>query len=147
MQDSETLIRIAIALALYGGFSYSILVALFSLKASFWPKVRGEINYAGLLRDYNSETITYKPVIEFSYSVKGRKYNSDRFAIGFMASSLKFLSSSIYKKYRNRPQVKVSYNPKNPKSAVLITGIRSFHVIQIGIFAALIVVFNEGRHL
>jgi hypothetical protein len=112
--------------------------ALKSLFASSWPKANGEIVYAGILEEDDGESSTYKPVIEFKYKVKGKVYTSNTFAFGFMASSFRFLSSSIFKRYRNRPYVKVFYNPKKPSQGVLLTGIRFFHIFNVGIFGAIL---------
>ena len=115
-----------------------LLGVLRSVAASTWPKVKGEVVYAGIQEEDDGESSTFMPVVEFKYKVRGRAYESTSFAFGFTASSFRFLSSSIYKKYRNRPYIKVYYNPKKPSQAVLLTGVRFFHIFDIALLSCIL---------
>ncbi len=143
MDKLDFLIKLVLCVAIYGGLVYTVLNMFYSLLATQWPKARGKVAYAGVDEDYDgSEGGSYKPVIEFKYTVRGKEYISNRFAFGFLSSGFKLLAIDIYRKYSNRPNVMVSYNPKKPQNSVLLTGIRLFHVVQLVFFSVMICVFG-----
>ena len=135
------------ALFLHGALIYTCLCTLRSVLACFWPKAKGEITYAGISEEYEADGSTFSPVIEYKYKVRGKEYHSDNFAYGFVSSGFKFVSNSIFKRYRNRPFVDVYYNPKNPKQSVLIVGVTMFHIFSISLFLALLYIFIYRANL
>lgn len=138
----ESIFKLIFIVGLASFLLYVLIGALKSLFAMSWPKANGEVLYAGILEESDCEGSTFIPVIEFKYTVRGKVYKSNNFAFGFLASGFRFLSKSIFKKYRNRPYVKVSYNPKKPSQGVLLTGIRFFHIFDMGLIIGLFYVFG-----
>lgn len=112
-----------------------------SVLAYFWPKAKGEVIYAGIDTNYESDGNTYAPVVEYKYRVRGKEYCSRRFAYGYVASSFGFSASSIYKKYRNRLHVNVFYNPKRPSESVLLVGFRFFHLVNVVFLFGMLYIF------
>jgi len=145
MDKLDFLFKLVICVAIYGGLVYTVLNMLYSLLATQWPKTPGEVAYAGVDEDYDgSEGSTYKPIIEFKYTVRGKEYTSNRLAFGFMYTGFKFLATDICRKYSNRPNIMVSYNSKKPQNSVLLTGLRLFHVVQLVSFSVIIYIFGPS---
>ena len=128
-------------LFIYAMLGYMILGVIRSQLAVKWPKAKGEIT-SSELDTYYGNGMTYEPVIEFVYVVKGKEYHSNRIAIGHSGVSTKSISTSIVNKYHANKCVDISYNPKNPSYGVLITGIRLFHLLNLGFIGATLLVLN-----
>lgn len=122
----------------YLGIAYSGWCALMSVSAKSWPTANGIINSSGVDEEYEPDGSTYKPVIEYSYQVRGREYSSCKYAFGFLASNIKWESQRIVKRFPTKSAVKVYYSSKCPAKSVLLTGIQLFHVVQVIFFAAII---------
>jgi len=128
----------------YGGVGFTVLNILRSLLALGWKTVKGEITYAGISSDCDDEGCTYKPVIEFMYMVRGKEYHSKRFAFGYVFSSFRFLAKMVYSRYKNLPIVTVYYHPNRPKSAVLMPGIRLFHLVDLVFFGVCLYILESN---
>ena len=118
----------------YGGLGYTVISILRSIIALGWSEARGEITRAAIDESCDSDGCSYKPLIEYKYDVYGKEYHSKRFAFGYAMSGFCFLAEMIYNKYKNHPMVTVYYNPKNPKSAVLLRGVRIFQLVNLAFF-------------
>lgn len=130
-----------IMLFIYAMSGYMVLGVVRSLLAARWPKAKGEI-ISSKLDTYYANGMTYKPAIEFMYVVRGKEYYSNRIAIGYSGVSVKSISTSIVNKYHVNKYVDISYNPKNPDYGVLITGVRLFHLVNIGFVGATLLVLH-----
>ena len=126
---------------------FSIWQVLKSIGASAWPKTKGEIIYSGVEEEYDLEGSTYKPSIEYKYIVNGKEYFSKTYAFGYMSSSFRFLSLNMINKFPSRSSVLVYYNSKKHSESVLLTGIRTFHMLQIIIICVVLYVFIKNINM
>ena len=118
----------------YGGLGYTVISILRSIIALGWSKTKGEITRIAIDEDCDSDGCVYKPLIEYKYDVHGKVHQSKRFAFGYMMSNSRFLAKMIYNKYNYSSIITVYYNPKNPRSAVLLRGVRIFHLVNFVFF-------------
>lgn len=130
-----------IMLFIYVMSGYTVLQAVRSPLAARWPKAKGEI-ISSELDTYYGNGMTYQPVIEFMYVVRDKEYRSNKIAIGYSGVSIKSISTSIVNKYYANKHVDISYNPKKPGYGVLITGVRLFHLVNIGFAGATLLVLH-----
>lgn len=80
--------------------------------------------------DYEAELRTWEPLVSYTYSVKKREYTSAKIAFG-LSPWFWFQANAIVKKFSGSPNVMVSYNPNRPHQAVLMTGIKYFHILDL----------------
>ena len=116
------------------------------IKAETWPTIMGSISMTYLQSSFkqgDQETMSgYAPIFEpfrtkkltFSYEVGGLTYESSNKSFGFTFSEELELAPSDDK---NRPKVKVYYNPSDPNDAVLIPGPKTINIglLVLSIFA------------
>jgi len=69
--------------------------------------------------------------IGYQYMYGGEHYSGDRIYFGYAASSEQEDSSQLIAAFPEEREVKAYINPKNPKEAVLIPGIKRFALIRI----------------
>lgn len=94
-----------------------------SVKASNWPSVTGAITNLSLRENTDSDGTTYGVEVEYRYSVMGRTYTSSRLAFGYASSSGRQAHQDILNKLEHASSVKVRYNPQNPATSTLSSGI------------------------
>jgi Protein of unknown function (DUF3592) len=139
----QELLKLCFYIALYGMLFFSIWQLLKSISASKWPKTKGEIIYSGVEEEYDSEGSTYKPHIEYKYSVNGKEYLSKIYAFGYMSSSFRFLSRNIVNSFPSKSSVLVYYNSKKHSESVLMAGIKLFHVVQILFLCVFLIIIRK----
>jgi hypothetical protein len=72
-------------------------------------------NYSG-----DAPTVSYSPVVEYTYSVLGQAYTGERITFGMTeASSRSARAKEVLNRYPAGEQVTVHYDPNNPSEAVL----------------------------
>ncbi|MEW5718265.1 MAG: DUF3592 domain-containing protein [Chloroflexota bacterium] len=104
-----------------------------------WLNVPGNLLSFEITRGKTKRQTHYYPHLEYEYTVNGTRYTSKRISFGYLAyDSEDEVKSDIERQIRGNP-VKVYYNPKNPKDAVLICGGASGSAVLIGIGVMLIV--------
>ena len=116
---------------------YYIPEGIFSKR---WPSVEGEITKSERSSYSSSATESFSaPVIEYSYTINGKEYKSDRIKIGVqsISSSDRDWAERTIEKYSLGKKVMVYYNPLLPTSAVLETGLnlRLFSLLPFAILA------------
>jgi hypothetical protein len=98
-------------------------VTLFSGLVSLgWSETQGVALSADIKTHSDSDSTSYEPQVEYSYQVKGVDYRSSRRVIGDYSSGFGH-AKKIIDRYPAGSSVKVYYNPRDPASAVLETGI------------------------
>lgn len=128
----EEIIKLNFLVLLTGILIYFIYGALLNILAARWPKTSGRVLSSEIKRDDNAEVTTWSPLIEYKYEIKGQEYTSKNIAFGLFAG-FKFLASPIYKDFQSDSQIEVSYNPKMPQQSVILTGLKFFHLFNIGL--------------
>jgi hypothetical protein len=104
-----------------------------------WHSVPGNLLSFEVTKGTYKRQTHYYPHLEYEYTVGGTRYTSNRISFGYLAyDSENEAKSDIERQVHGNP-VKVYYNPKNPKDAVLICGGASGSAVLIGIGVMLIV--------
>ena len=111
-----------------------------SLRAARWKTAKGKIEDWDIHYSADGEgtnLITNK--LQYSYSVSGNDYLSNRVAFGFpwfMDSLL--AGNAIEKALESAPKLKIYYNPKSPSESTLIVGMKTFHTFKIFIYGVIL---------
>lgn len=93
--------------------------------AQSWPSIPGTVNRTDVVQHEDSDSdgftsVTYEPVVEYSYSVMGQPFTGKRIAFGTNRYNFK-KAEEIVNRYQVGSRVNVFYNPEKPKDAVLET--------------------------
>jgi hypothetical protein len=91
--------------------------------AQAWPTIPGAVlaSRVDIHTTTDSEghtSTTYRPMVDYQYSIMGQEYRASRIAFGANTFNRK-KSDSIIAKYPAGQQVMVHYNPDKPEDAVL----------------------------
>lgn len=106
-----------------------LIVGLVAMKrakaAQSWPSISGTVDRTDVVQHEDSDSegnssVTYEPVVEYSYSVMGQPYTGKRIAFGTNRYNYK-KAEEIVTRYQAGSRVNVYYNPEKPKDAVLET--------------------------
>lgn len=94
-------------------------------KAEEWPVAPGVILNSGLSehRSHDSDgssSISYRPEVQYQYSIMGQKYTGNRIFFGNASYDYNTANRKIAP-YPQGTQVNVHYDPANPSNAVLET--------------------------
>jgi len=126
-----------VLLAFLGGGVYLMQRGLKSVEESIasrdWPTVEGEITRSAVQmtetpikkdgrEDPNRKSRTYSPTIEYRYYVKDQELIGTRVTIEDESVGTEASAQAIVDKYPIRTKVKVSYQPDQPATSVLIPG-------------------------
>lgn len=129
-----------------------LIVGLVAMKrakaAQSWPSIPGTVNRTDVVKHEDSDSegnssVTYEPVVEYSYSVMGQPFSGKRIAFGTNRYNYK-KAEEIVTRYQVGSRVNVYYNPDKPKDAVLETvaaGGKLFTIIGAAMFGVGVVVF------
>ncbi len=113
------------------GFIYNLLTALQSIAAVHWPVAEGQLDEVELDCDHvDPEGVVYEPKVSYTYQVGLNSYHSTKFAFGILATTFRFEDAQVIRTIIERDPLLVYYHPRNPKKAVLLTGIRMHHILQ-----------------
>jgi hypothetical protein len=145
--EFEKLIAFGFILFGLGGVLYSLLMMLKSVGAKKWILSKAHINNALIDEDCDEDGCTYEAKVNFSYNYKSINYNSDKVAFGYFSNSFEFLAKRLIKHYIPGYPTKVYVNPRRPQQAVLIVGIKGFHLFNIIFFSVFnllgVYIFNQ----
>ncbi|MCX7553190.1 hypothetical protein OS175_04825 [Marinicella sp. S1101] len=114
-----------------------------SYRARDWDLVAGYIDEDDFYVSKDDEEEWFHALVRYHYKYKNITYKSKRIAFGFAHSTLEGLVLKPYLEVtRLKPVAPVFVNPKNPKVATLLVGLKSFHFYQLAAFA----VYNAFVH-
>ena len=123
-----------------GGIIAGIWIILKAYASSKWPSCQGTITSSEVDMEktarHRTETFTAK--VAFEYQVRGKSYSASRISFFEYGSSNPDHATRRVARYPTGRSVRVYYNPKNPKTAVLEPGARlmSYCVLGFGIALA-----------
>lgn len=107
-----------------------------------WSKTKGQISKAYMGKFTDSDSVSYKVEIEYTYTVADKVYSSKRKYYGdHLLSSFYWSTKKLVDKYKIGDTIDVYYNPQNPKDAVLEQGV---HFSVLVFFIASLVCFSIG---
>lgn len=110
-----------------------------------WPTAEGTVTAATIKiwKDRESGD-SYEPKITYSYTVDGQQYQGDKIAFGTTRSHDRAGAEAVTARYAVGTPVAVSYDPANPKLAVLepkSTGSNTVFLIVGVVFLIVAIVF------
>jgi Protein of unknown function (DUF3592) len=124
-----------------------------SREAAGWPVTPGTvvISSTETLRQINQgrASISYAPVVEFSYQVHGRDYRSRQITLGANLAGTQSFAEQTAARYPQGSAVDVHYDPANPSNAVLrTTSSASWLLLVLALFCFGVAVHASGllRH-
>lgn len=140
------LLLAVVFMAVAGFFGYLTIQKKQAL--SNYEAVNGTIDEASQVEEdvdrgsEGSRTISYRPIIQYSYSVNGRKYTNDNIYTGSSQASYSQPSDAenIIRRFNRGEEVVIHYDPKEPSSSYLIRD-ESFWTEYLIIGAALLASF------
>jgi Protein of unknown function (DUF3592) len=93
------------------------------MRSKNWPKVEAVITYSSAEDSHDSTSVAR---IEYSYEVNGMAYKGDRvYAESFDTGMSRKSAEELASKFPVGRRGPVSYDPKNPRNSILITGVGS----------------------
>jgi hypothetical protein len=107
-----------------------------------WPTVQGMLLERKLVED-DSDGSTYHVAVKYAYLVNGSRYESDRLAYGYSASSGRRSHQAILDKLMRGETVRVHYNPAKPSEAALAYGLNHSTLVVL-MFGAIWTIFTLG---
>ncbi len=97
-----------------------------------WPSTTGKVTSSQVRVDTSTDnegstSTSYVPAIQYEYAVNKTQYTSSRRTVGSgqMGYGSRNRANAIVEQYPAGKSVSVYYDPKNPKYAVLQTGVSS----------------------
>jgi hypothetical protein len=124
----------AIALA------FGIWASITAENANDWPTTMGEVTQSYIQTQHGREGTTYSPVVFYTYQVDGFSYTSNRVSMMTVSSSDYSQAANVVERYSVGSMVEVHYDPDQPSSAMLETGMGGMAWIVLlvgGSFAAI----------
>lgn len=117
------------------------------IQALHYPTVRGTITSSKVEASEDSDGTTYRPAIQYTYSVGGKQYQGDRYRYGQMGSG-DHSAQEIVARHRAGMQVEVHYAAGDPADAVLKAGLEGcdlflmmfmlpFNLVMLGLWVAI----------
>ncbi len=143
-----------------GIFSWGIGTLLKAQKSSNWPSTSGLIVFSGVKskdskkhpsdKAFDAAPTSYQAAIKYKYAVNGKVYTGDTLYFGDIGIRTRSRAEKIVLRYPKGEKVPVFYDPKKPKTAVLMPGITkdSFGLLGLGlicIFGSLHMIFSAIR--
>ena len=93
------------------------------MRSTSWPKVEAVITYSSAEDSHDSTSFAR---IEYSYEVNGLTYKGDRiYAESFDTAMSRKNAEELANKFPVGRRGPVSYDPRNPKNSLLLTGVGS----------------------
>lgn len=95
-----------------------------SVETGSWPSANGTVIQSGIRKDFDKGRSVYYPEVKYRYTVDNREYSGSRVAVFEYGSGILADSEAVAGRYPAGSEVKVSYNPEDPSSAVLEPGVQ-----------------------
>lgn len=127
----------------FGVLGYGIRSLLMSNRARTWPTTQGTVESCEMEESSDSDGSTWEAKVKYSYSVGGARYEGERIAFGYSASSGRDAHQEIFDKLSGAESVLVRYDPVDPSDAVLSYGLNRGTVFLL-VFGATWLLFVTG---
>ena len=97
-----------------------------------WDVVSCTIERSSIDEERDSEgDLLFEAKIGYHYVYRGEQFSGDKIYFGYSGSSEKEDSSLLVSAFPKGQEFRAYINPKNPKDAVLIPGIKQFALIRV----------------
>ena len=122
-KGQRTTVAFASLFFLIGMFVLGIGVGetFLSLQARTWPTVQGVVLFSEV-REVRGDDITYRPVVRYRYTYRGKTYTSDRIWVGGSLSGSSYWARKVVSRYTPGSSVPVRVRPGDPAFSVLEAG-------------------------
>lgn len=104
-------------------------------KSAAWPAVKGKMTYARAVPTTVNKKQEYRLSVKYRYTVDGKFYIGERVTASDNYQKTRSSANDVLKKYPVGGEVSVYYNPANPGSSVLKTGVNKNVSLPLGIAA------------
>lgn len=110
------------------------------LASRIWPTVTGKIISSNVKESMDSDNrLMYHAEVHYTYSVNGVTYANNKVSLMSASSSDRSFSNQIVARYPAGEITQVSYDPAQPKTAVLERGLNTSFLLLYGIGGVFIV--------
>ena len=148
--DTTVLTLVASGFLLVGVISAALLLAKIrrALASQRWPTVSGELEsdalrravYHGTDSDGTSDQASALLVdFHYRYTVQGKEHHGHRVTFSDGINKTTGALKKLQQRFRNKPMIRVYYNPADPADSVLIPGLSIYNftpLITSGLFLA-----------
>lgn len=130
---------------------YSIFAYQTATESESWPSTTGEITLSKVDMDHNVTTgnnkTKWKPRVKYSYEVNASLFENDRIGIGIGDMNYKTRNQAqrAISQYPAGKKVQVYYDPANPQTSALETGVTMF--TYLGFFMSIILILAGLKFL
>jgi hypothetical protein len=104
-----------------GTFSYSVYQFLEGFSTHYWQETPATITDCQLKSYENSESVTEKVFVSYTYKIDGKNYTSSQIAAGYSTDNVED-HRKLYQILNNAKKIMVYVNPRNHKKSVVIKG-------------------------
>jgi hypothetical protein len=92
-------------------------------ESATWPITPGRVNSSSVTRQYHHDNdggghYSYTPVVQYTYSVMGQSFTSNRISFGIRNSSQGSANATV-QRYPSGAPVNVHFDPAKPQDSVL----------------------------
>ncbi len=119
------------ALMLYGILSLCIVIELFLIYKNYlaknWSQAQGELISSEVGMEQSGSSVGIVAKVNYKYIANGKEYQSNQIAYATLGSGFA-LFKNFYVKNSN---LTVFFNPQKPEVAVILPGVRLFHILDI----------------
>jgi hypothetical protein len=118
----STMFLVALFLVGLSIFGVAVFEARRAVQCATWPTTPGKIEHLELRRDEDENGVGYIVDVRYSYVVDGAAYKGERIAFGYHMGPVRSAHEAIHSKLRAARTVHVRYDPSNPSTSCLSTG-------------------------
>jgi hypothetical protein len=93
-----------------------------------WPKAEATITECEFKSHRHSEGTNYEVVVEYEYTVFGKKYENDKIHPNYALSSRRASHRMLYERLERSTVVMTRYDPSDPSDSYLVTDFLSSHL-------------------
>lgn len=105
-------------------------------QASSWPTIEGKLLTCSLESEKTRYGTSWEVKVLYSYSVGGRKFQSNKISFGYETSYAPSYHKAIYKKLHSTSWVLVRYHPDNTGISALVPGVdcETYLLMAVGVW-------------
>ena len=111
---------------------FNLLGIIRSLLALTWDKVPAYLTYTNMEISAAIEGVNnYKVDIWYCYNYQEKTYNSKHFAFNYSNGPLASIHKLTLRRAIRKREIYARVNPRDPKQAVIFSGINFFHIVNL----------------
>ncbi len=131
----DELVKFLFGLVGVFAFLNALYNTIMSYQAKSWQPVSGQIDDASFFITEDVDETFFNAKIRYHYRHNNKAFKGKRLAYGLFPSTVEsFVLKPYLEATDSSPKTTVYVNPKNPKQAALVVGIRVFHLYTLVFF-------------